>query len=373
VPAVVQWERLVELGLYDADAPDADDRRELLEYLTELGLTPEDMVEAAAGSRLQSAPFDRLIRPGRPELTLEEAAARIGLTPELLSRLWRAAGFVEPPPGTVSWSDADVEAFGILAVGIAYFGEEASLQLARVFGASLARMAEAAFRSALANVEGAYGPGAESPVAVARSSADLGLIAQQSGVVLDVFFRRHLDAVVRASDGLLGGDAESAPLAIGFVDLVSSTNLTRELEPSELARAMSEFDALSSDVAAEHGGRVVKLIGDEVMFIAPTADAAAAIALDLVVALDTHPVLPPARGAIGAGLVTLRDGDYFGPVVNLAARLVHLATPGHAVAPAELTRALDPAAFVVSSAGTHSVRGFGDPVAIGTIARADRT
>src|SRR4051812_46011372 len=91
VRAVVDWEAVRRLGLYDPDAPDADDRRDLLEYLAELGLTTEDMVEAAAASRLQSAPFDRLIRPGKPELTLEDAAARIGMTPELLSRLWRAA------------------------------------------------------------------------------------------------------------------------------------------------------------------------------------------------------------------------------------------------------------------------------------------
>ena len=79
------------------------------------------------------------------------------------------------------------------------------------------------------------------------------MIVQQSGVVLDVLFRRHIEAVVAASDNVEGGDATSAPLAIGFVDLVDSTFLTRTLEPSALAEAMSEFDGPSSDIAADDG------------------------------------------------------------------------------------------------------------------------
>ena len=88
-------------------------------------------------------------------------------------------------------------------------------------------------------------------------------------------------------------------------------------------------------------------------------------------ALDSHRVLPPARGAVTDGLVTLRDGDYFGPVVNLAARLVHLADPGQVVAPADVATVLDPSSYVCRPAGTHAVRGFTDPVEVRSVARVD--
>ena len=78
-------------------------------------------------------------------------------------------------------------------------------------------------------------------------------------------------------------------------------------------------------------------------------------------------MLPRARGAVASGLVTLRDGDYFGPVVNLAARLVHLADPGHVVAPVGAADTFDPGTYEVTPAGTHTVRGFGDPIAIVTV------
>ena len=116
----------------------------------------------------------------------------------------------------------------------------------------------------------------------------------------------------------------------------------------------------------------MKLIGDTVMFVTPAATDAIEIALDLLTALGAHPVLPDARAAVANGLVTMHDGDYFGPVVNLAARLVQVGEPGGAVVPAALAAQLDECRFDIGPATTHALRGFAEPVDVRTVALDDR-
>ena len=70
------------------------------------------------------------------------------------------------------------------------------------------------------------------------------------------------------------------------------------------------------------------MIGDEVFFAAPSVEGACRIALDVCRTVSADPLLPPARGAVGYGAVTPREGDYFGPLVNLVSRLVKAAAPG---------------------------------------------
>jgi adenylate cyclase len=109
----------------------------------------------------------------------------------------------------------------------------------------------------------------------------------------------------------------------------------------------------------------VKLIGDEAMFTAPDAGIACAIALDLVRSLAEHPVLPTARGGLAAGEVLSREGDYFGPVVNLAA----LADPGVVLASPEVARQ-SADGYRFTSAGTRGLKGFDEPVELFRVERA---
>jgi class 3 adenylate cyclase len=76
---------------------------------------------------------------------------------------------------------------------------------------------------------------------------------------------------------------------------------------------------------------VVKTIGDAVFFAAPDADTACRIGTEVCRAAGEDDVLPSARGAVGLGPVTPREGDYFGPLVNLLARLVKAGAPGELV------------------------------------------
>jgi len=373
VRAVTDWEELTRLGLYDPHSPDAADRRELLEYLDAQGVTSAQMLEADEEGRLTFVASDIAIRPGAATLTLAATAERVGLEPATVVRLWRAAGFPPPGPDGPVLSDQDAEALHVLAIAVAVLGEDATVQVVRVFGTGLARMADAVFRAILKNVDNAYGPMSESPLEAARSSTMVNTMAEGSGLLLDVLFRRHVLGVSRASAHMTGTGPEASDLAIGFVDLVGSTGLVVDLSPTDLAAAMSEFDALSSEIAADHGGRVVKLIGDAVMFVTAVTADALAIALDLVAALAEHRVLPGARAAVANGLVTMRDGDYFGPVVNRAARLAQVAEPGSVVTDRAVADDLDPARFTTVDSGTHVLRGFVDPVEVRTVRRTPRS
>ncbi len=129
---------------------------------------------------------------------------------------------------------------------------------------------------------------------------------------------------------------ERRQLVVGFVDLVDSTMLGERLGLGELGAALTDFEHISSETVTEGGGRVVKLIGDEIMYTAVDARAASSIALELTDAFRHHPTIPPVRAGLASGEVMLRDGDVFGPVVNLASRAVKVASPGEVVATAEV-------------------------------------
>ena len=175
--------------------------------------------------------------------------------------------------------------------------------------------------------------GSPSLVRTSKLLALLPLVAP----ALDVLFRQHLLSAQRtalADDDLVG--YETQRLVVGFVDLVGSTELGEQLTMSELGSVLTVFETVASDTVTEGGGRVVKLIGDEIMFTAPDARSASTVALDLAEAFRKHPVVPPVRAGLASGQVMLRDGDVFGPVVNLAARAIELAQPGEVIVTAEV-------------------------------------
>jgi adenylate cyclase len=190
--------------------------------------------------------------------------------------------------------------------------------------------------------------------------------------ILDVLHRRHVEAALRRFDATVPSDATSAEVvevAVGFADLVGFSSLAERLDLDTFADAVADFGGIVSDTVVTGGGRVVKLIGDEVMFAASDATAGAEIALDLLDALATHPVLPPLRAALVAGRVVSCDGDYFGSVVNLAARLVQLAEPNALLVGESVARALPRDGFRVEFCPPQLVRDVARPV---TTARAQR-
>ncbi len=138
--------------------------------------------------------------------------------------------------------------------------------------------------------------------------------------------RRQLVAV---SAGQWSTDAEGGAShqrrAIAFVDLTGYTALSLSLTPKELTRIVTEFEGFVAEAVSRHGGRLVKTIGDGAVFTADDSRRICRIASEIVLAAKGSSVLPPVRIGVTTGTVVNLGGDVFGPVVNLAARLVTVA------------------------------------------------
>ena len=138
------------------------------------------------------------------------------------------------------------------------------------------------------------------------------------------------------------------------------TRVSGSLQDDEFAGLLSRFESLASDIVTEAGGRVVKLIGDEAMFVAPAAPGSARAALELVVACKSNG-LPTARAGLAVGPVLARGGDYFGRAVNLASRLVDTAPPGGVLADDQLADAIRQDTTIAHEpVGRQPIRGLGD-------------
>ena len=83
---------------------------------------------------------------------------------------------------------------------------------------------------------------------------------------------------------------------------------------------------------------MVKLLGDGAMLVFPDPSTAVACGLEMVEQVE-RAGLPPARVGIAAGPVVFRDGDCYGRVVNVAARVMDQARPRQVVVTPEVVTA----------------------------------
>jgi adenylate cyclase len=282
---------------------------------------------------------ERLVRLGPKELTWPQVCAQAGVSHEVADRLWRALGFPDVPPEESAYTADDVRALRIAAEGMGSVrgdhrraAVDAIVREARMVSAHMSRIAEIEVES-MAELAAL---GLRERV-LAEASAR-GVQESDLGWVLLYAFRRRLEEALRRRTTLEAGDYPM--LAVGFVDLVGFTRMSGSMQSDELGRLLGRFEALTSDVITEAGGRVVKLIGDEAMLVFPTAERAAQGAIELVDACAASG-LPSARAGLSLGQVLARGGDYFGRAVNLASRLVDVAPPDTVLADDAFTKAID--------------------------------
>jgi adenylate cyclase len=352
------------IGVYDPLGPHAAQQLALLQYLVELGASLEDL--AAYRDELAGLASVVAIRGGRV-VTLSEAAARSGLSERKLLEISRAAGFSQPEPHDRVFAEPFADLAAGLAAAEAVFGRDAVLQLVRVMGATMARLADAIVSAFLVNVEPGISEQDPARLSVARANAEAAALLPTVTAGLEILLRQHLLAARRSS---LGADAasgyESRPMCVGFVDLVGSAALAQQMTTRELGSVLGEFERIASETVSASGGRVVKLIGDEILYTSAGARSACAIALQLTSTFDRHPTIPAARAGVASGEVMLRDGDVFGPFVNLAARAVRLAAPSDVIVPSAMAAA---ARIPSEPLGRHALKGFDGEVELSRLSR----
>jgi adenylate cyclase len=349
---------LRDAGLYEPAAADAAERLALLQYLLALGATLDDLVEPAAGS-LPELAASIALWGGRERLTIDELSDASGVERNAILRAWRAAGF--PDPGDrAAFTRRDVEVFQLLGVGADYLGEDRTEQLVRVLGATAGRIAETLVSMFIVDIATETFERDPSGLELAQANAQSVALIDSVTRALDMLVRHNVERGFRRVNADPSVHVDVVTRSIGFADLVDSTQWAQQFELGELSRVLSRFDSLVTETVVANGGRVVKLIGDEVMFIAHDPAEATLIALALLDELTSDEALPTLRAGVATGSVVTRDGDYDGPVVNLAARAVKRASPNTVFVDEQTSQALDEERFDVFALGNFNMKGFGD-------------
>jgi len=347
--------------------PDADAVKRVRKIASALELQKVvDILDA--GEDVMSA-VREMLRRGEGRYTVSEAAEKAGLTVEQASQLNLACGFADPGPDARVLTDEDVDVIQLFQASTEIFGEDVAMQNVRVLGSAMSRVADAFISSFAVMIGRQSHEGDFNEEDLARARQTTVALLPSAVRAMDVLLRRHMDLKSRP-DYLMGEEWEGVDAvdrAIGFCDLVGYTSLSQQVSTSRLASMIRDFETTASDLITARGATVVKLIGDEVMFVAPDAATAADVALALSETFGQSDALPPVRAGLAAGQVIVREGDYHGPVVNLAARIVKLASPGTVLAPSSLAGELGQ--VKVQDIGMRDLKGFRDPVELVQIRR----
>jgi adenylate cyclase len=293
--------------------------------------------------------FAEAVLPQGRHLSDVEVAAESGVDLELARRLRRAMGLPDVPGGEEAYVLADVDALRRVRhlVETGKLDDADLLHMARTLGLAAARMAEAVVGFWSDRIAAGEGLDMLDPERVDEVEKIVGYL-----------FRRHLlDSVGRRAAEVT--DAGEGPaVAVGFADLVGFTSLTEQLSDRETAELIERFEVLATDVVVGGGGRVIKMIGDEVMF-STDVEQVGEIALSLAEAFSS-PDLPSVRVGVAWGSVVSQGGDIFGPVVNLAQRATMAARPGSVLVSPALAEALrDDPRYTVYAIRPHRLKGIG--------------
>lgn len=340
----------------------ADDLARILDLLRRLGATDPEIESLSSGRSLGDLALELVVRTA-PPVPAAQAAADARLTDEELRYVWTALGL---PASRIDSGliPADLAAALPLLADASreWLGEDMALALTRVVGNAAARLAEALVDAYRVQFEVPQLQSGESYADVVERQVELtqGNIAG-FGRFIVAAFHAHLVRVASAAWAPdEAGGATRRELFVGFVDLVGYTALARTMALGELAGLLAAFEQTVAEVVGAGGGRLVKLIGDSAMFVADSPAAGCGIALDIARRLAESDRLPPARVGADCGEVLTLSGDYFGDVVNRAARLVAVANPSTVVV-SDAVAAACGEAFDVEQLPARALKGFGVP------------
>ncbi len=400
-------------GTFDplADSIPVGEPIDLQGFLRDAGVAESEIARAATDGTLELFALEKIAALEPPTYTLSEVSALSGVPADRIRSYWRALGFPDPRSGEKLFSDSDLSVLsdvvwfisdGALEPGVA-------LQMARVMGSSLERIASAqvdtietrrAVRSSGADTasnvdgegegsDGEDGSGAvesapgfegaggvaggqvvsfadidDDPAAMSPQDAQLAIrrgaeLLPMMPKVMEFVWRRHLSDAARRRR-LRAAAGEGSNVCVGFADLVGFTAQTQQLDEEELADVVGRFEAIAYDVVTSLGGRVVKMIGDEVMFTADGVRVGAELALALAETYRNEEAMSDVRVGVASGPVLEREGDVYGPVVNLASRIVSIAYPGAVVVSQDIYEALvDEEAYAFKTIRQHYLKDIG--------------
>jgi adenylate cyclase len=339
---------------------DADDRREMIEILAGLGVDEADVPQSLSdGAAIAS---DVVLARGDAH-SLRDIAAQTGIPVDQVAENFLHLGIHAHSPDEVMFNDDDVALAAFLQQAIQeILTEDEGQEFLHVAGTALSTIAEAAVAGHVQGPESRT----RSYVENARLNASTAELGLQLSRHLAVAFRHHLRQSSHSNRNTQNYDNRAlVTLTVGFLDLVGFTSLSQELSIDALVDLVKGFENHAHELAHEHHARIVKLIGDEVMIVAEKPDDAARFVAGMIASLDADSVVP--RGGLAHGDLVNIHGDFFGPVVNLAARLTDAAVPGEVLVDDAVA-----AHVTVEAAGRRMLKGFDEPIRVHTLV-ADRS
>ena len=275
-------------------------------------------------------------------ITRSEVSQGAGVPATRARAFWHAMGLQLVDDDEAMFTEADREALARVSrmIDEGEVTEELALGMTRALARTADRLAvwqtqlvaESLTSPFSQELEGKDSRSVPAPDVATEAATLLARISDDLEPLLAYVWRRHLTGAVHRmladADPSVHQDP-SAPLrAVGFADLVSFTSFVRRMSERQLARLVQRFELLASDVITEHGGRVIKTVGDEVLFVHTDVAAASAIALDLVDVMAEDDIVPPVRVGLAHGRVVSRLGDVFGMTVNKASRITAVTPSG---------------------------------------------
>jgi len=315
-----------------------------------------------------AADLERAILGESPTLSGTEVAASVGVSLDQARRLWRALGFPDAAnQNAFTASDRDALALVVESVRETGVDFETMLRLTRAVGHTVARLADWEVATLSEAVEAFTERDGASTDLMRASVRLVEELSPRFDKLLVYSWRRHLAAAVARIEAFASDDDEPATEAtVGFADLVSFTALSNELDDHELGQLVEIFETRCSDVIADHNGRVIKTLGDSVLFVCENPVDAMDIGLSIVEVIGRDSRLPDVRIGLATGSVIMQLGDVFGPPVNLAARLTGVARRNRVITDRRTAKLLPPEKFESRPLPPRPLRGFGvvEPVAV---------
>jgi adenylate cyclase len=303
--------------------------------------------------------IEQALLGGPRRYTRSEAAAAAGVGLDRSQRIWLALGFATGDDDARVFTDEDIAALrrwnALIARGLIAAADE--LAHVRAIGQTMSRLADWQVRELMIRIAEVDGLD-ETPRAAGAAAVTAEILPVVESLT-SYAWRRHLAAAVGRILETSAGELSTATAVIGFADIVGYTSTVRHSGVEELAALLESFEENAAETIVAGHGRVVKSLGDDVLFVTDSAQDAAEIAVRLSDPARAATGLPRLRVGMALGRVLIRFGDVYGPAVNLASRLTSLARPGTVLVDRELARALrGERAYRLHARRPAAVRGY---------------
>jgi adenylate cyclase len=355
------WEKEGFLEGLEGEARQA--RIDLLDQLHDDGIPLSELRAAVEEDRLVLLPVERLLA-GEKTYSQRQIAEEAGLDLDYLRKYRQALGLAVPDPDAEVLGEADLEgAKDTAAIAEAGFSTEETLEVTRVLGRGMVRFAEA-LRVLFAQTF--LEPGDSELELARRLQGSAEELLPLSSRLLDHVFLLHLQQLLRndvlgIAERTSGKLSDTTETAVAFADLVGFTELGESVDVEELGGLAGKLSKLASEVV-EQPVRIVKQIGDAIMFVSPDAEAMIAACLEMIERAEAEDDFPPLRAGVSYGPAINRWGDWFGSTVNVASRLTARARPNAVLVSEAVKKEVGDDAFAWSTAGEKKLKGLNKPL-----------